>query len=243
MYYSVHPWNHTGVVRTFLKRVEAVSDKLANWTACAPPRNWRTREKDAISASRQLVDAYLVAKAYDASLADPTILDAAAKWLSDAKGQTVLSAFDRLRAVATKHFRSSPYQQVIGLAKSSAPILWWNTLLCEVFAVSRQDSCQLSESALNELSEYLESKGMEWHGQAPTDVLALGWSSNVFAAVWMQNGSSDRREDPRSTRDALRAIFNQYDFLVTMSDIDYIKEEIRSWHAHFVAVCECGTPS
>ncbi|KAI0359335.1 hypothetical protein OH77DRAFT_1020108 [Trametes cingulata] len=233
IYWSVKPWRHTGVVSTFLRCVRAVADNVSDWSYCTPPLGWRTREKDAISASKQRVDAYLVAKAYDASLADPNILDAAAKWLSDAEGRTVLQAFDRLRAVATKHFGSGPYQQVIALGKSSAPILWWNTVLCHLLAVNGSGSYKLSGSALDELGSYL-CEGVNRHGQAPNDVLDARWSSDVFAAVLMPIGSSDRREDSQSARDALFAIFN----ILERSGIllHNVEKHIHSWKVHLLAV-------
>ncbi|KAI0359389.1 hypothetical protein OH77DRAFT_1022906 [Trametes cingulata] len=56
----------------------------------------------------------------------------------------------------------------------------------------------------------------------------------------MQIGSSDWREDSLSARVALRAIFGWFDYLVEESSIPFLKDHIRPWDVHFVAVCEYG---
>ncbi|KAI0363350.1 hypothetical protein BV20DRAFT_958459 [Pilatotrama ljubarskyi] len=145
----------TGIVKLWCRGSRNGPDRTV------PPRSWRTREKEVIAQSRNSLDSDLFVMAYDTSLADPNILDAAAKCLTDVDKMTVIRMFSRLHAVAAGHLNQVriPIQvahHVMDSAKLSSFVLWWNTLLSLLATPPSifTESPNLYLSALTELNVY-----------------------------------------------------------------------------------------
>ncbi|KAI0359435.1 hypothetical protein OH77DRAFT_1517867 [Trametes cingulata] len=189
LYLAIHleRRHNLGPVVVFLRLVERVALRVTSWRIFsrdrrAPPRTWRAREKEAISALSEQLDVDVLVKAYDASLADFHILDAAAIWLSDAPEKTVVREFDRFHALAEKHLGRDPFWLVIAV-EPSCLVLWWNIVLCALAledATTVEPTYTLSESARDDLAGYLH-KCLDRFGEGAA--VRAGWSNNVLATL------------------------------------------------------------
>ncbi|KAI0363385.1 hypothetical protein BV20DRAFT_958417 [Pilatotrama ljubarskyi] len=148
----------------------------------APLRTWRTREKEAIALSGESLDLDMLATAYDTSLADPKILDAAAKCLTDASKMSVIWAFDRFHAVATKHF--GPTFTALNLVVSARPAsfdLWWNAML----SMLASPVTMSTRDKLKDYLGYIRFSRQSLPAGAHADWILCGLS----AAIWNESSN------------------------------------------------------
>ncbi|KAI0363355.1 hypothetical protein BV20DRAFT_148506 [Pilatotrama ljubarskyi] len=212
---ACHLRENTGVHCKPVQLVERISWSVILWCSfrgqpvrIAPPRTWRTREKEVIAKSSESLDSDLLTMAYDTSLADPNILDAAARCLADAKGTTVIQAFGRLHAIAADHIQVDILEplawRVVESAKPSTFVLWWNTMF-HMLATPPSIFTESSslKSALTQLKDYLQRIGYDY---------SPDWNFGVLSATMrdvdrfhIEDSASDSILDVNALAEVARA--------------------------------------